>query len=231
MRLSDEFFLKHPTYGVLQVQDYLKSRGYVVNHKRVRRLLRKMGIMAIYPKKNLSKLGESKYIFPYLLKGLNINRPNQVWEIDITYIPMEKGFMYLTAIIDVYSRFIVGWTLSNSLDAENCITALKEAIELHGNPEIVNSDQGSQFTSFLWTNFLEKHEIKISMDGKGRAIDNIYIERFWRTLKQDYVYISPAEDGLELHSGIKNFITHYNYRKTHQGIGRVTPITIYKQIA
>lgn len=146
MRLMDEFWLKHPTYGVLQMQDFLRSQGYSVNHKRVRRLLRKMGIMAIYPKKNLSKLGNAKYIRPYLLRNLSVERPNQVWAIDITYIPMEKGFMYLTAIIDLYSRYVVGWNISNSLEATHSLEVLEKAIKIHGAPEIVNSDQGSQFT-------------------------------------------------------------------------------------
>ena len=197
MRLMDEYQLKHPTYGVLQMQDFLFTSGYTVNHKRVRRLLRLMGVMAIYPKRDLSKLGNAKYIYPYLLRGMEITKPNQVWEIDITYIPMAKGFMYLTAIIDVYSRFVVGWNISNNLDAENCLQVLINAIRENGKPGIVNSDQGSQFTSALWTEYLDNEDIKISMDGKGRAIDNIFIERLWRTVKQDYIYLSPIENGLE----------------------------------
>ncbi len=231
MRLIDEHYLKHPTYGVLQMQDYLSSIDIVVNHKRVRRLLRLMGLMAIYPKRNLSKLGLAKYIRPYLLKGLEINRSNQVWEIDITYIPMAKGFMYLTAIIDVYSRFVVGWNIFNNLEADNCISVVNEAIERYGKPDILNSDQGSQFTSFSWIENLENKDVKISMDGKGRAIDNIFIERLWRTVKQDYIYISPADDGLELYKGLKTFFEHYNKHKTHQGIGRITPITLYTPAA
>lgn len=231
MRLMDEYNLDHPTYGVLQMQDYLLTSGFIVNHKRVRRLLRKMGIMAIYPKKNLSKLGNAKYIRPYLLRGLQITMPNQVWEIDITYIPMAKGFMYLTAIIDVYSRYVVGWDISNSLEAENCLQVLRGAIKKYGKPEIVNSDQGSQFTSVMWTEYLDNENIRISMDGKGRAIDNIYIERLWRTVKQDYIYIFPIESGLELYEGLKTFFEHYNKHKTHQGIGRLLPITLYTPAA
>ena len=231
MRLMDEHYLKHPTYGVLQMQDYLSSNDIIANHKKVRRLLRLMGLMAIYPKRNLSKLGLAKYIRPYLLKGLEINWPNQVWEIDITYIPMAKGFMYLTAIIDVYSRFVVGWDIFNNLEADNCISVVNEAIERYGKPDILNSDQGSQFTSFSWIENLENKDIKISMDGKGRAIDNIFIERLWRTVKQDYIYISPADDGLELYKGLKTFFEHYNKHKTHQGIGRITPITLYTPTA
>ena len=155
MRIMDEHYLKHPTEGVINVQDLLFVLGFVVNHKRVRRLLRLMGLMAIYPKKNLSKLGLKKYIHPYLLKGLKIIRPNQVFAIDITYIPMKNGFLYLTAIIDVYSRYIVGWGISNTLDADASLSVLKQAIKDHGKPEIINSDQGSQFTCEQWVDYLK----------------------------------------------------------------------------
>jgi len=231
MRKIDEHHLQFPTHGVLRMQDFLFSIGMLVNHKKLRRLLRKMGVKAIYPKRNLSKLGLAKYIRPYLLKGVTINHPNQVWEIDITYIPMANGFMYLTAIIDVYSRYIVGWGLSNSLAAENCISVLKQAILTNGKPEIVNSDQGSQFTCDSWIELLEREEIKISMDGKGRALDNVYIERFWRTIKYDYIYLHPHNDGLELYSGINWFINRYNNEQTHQGIGRKIPVSMYKVAA
>ena len=232
MRLMDEHFLDHPTHGVLQMQDFLFALSFTVNHKRVRRLLRKMGIMALYPKRNLSKMGHAKYIRPYLLRGLKINRPNQVREIDITYIPMAKGFMFPTAIIDVYSRYVVGWDVFNSLDAENSLSVLKSAIARYGKPEIINSDQGSQFTCALWTDYIEKEvEIIISMDGKGRAIDNIFIERLWRTVKQDYVYICPANDGTELYQGLNKFIAYYNNVKSHQGIGRKMPATLFSHAA
>ncbi len=234
MRYMDEEFLEHPTHGVLQMQDFLFSLSLVVNVKRIRRLLRKMGIMAIYPRRNLSKLGHAKYIRPYLLKGLKINKPNQVWAIDITYIPQEKGFMFLTAIIDVYSRYIVGWDVFNNLDAENSLSVLKDAISLNGMPDIINSDQGSQFTCSLWTDYIEntlKGQIKISMDGKGRAIDNIFIERFWRTVKRDYVYLYMPTNGKELYQGLKDFIGYYNTKKSHQGIERSIPALKYKQVA
>lgn len=231
MRIMDEHYLKHPTEGVIRMPDMLLALGYVVNHKRIRRLLRLMGLMAIYPKRNLSKLGMKKYIHPYLLQGLEIQRANQVWAIDITYIPMKNGFLYLTAIIDVYSRFIVGWGLSNTLEAESSLNVLKQAIREHGKPEIINSDQGSQFTSELWVEYLKKQLIKISMDGKGRAIDNIFIERFWRSLKYDYVYIYPASDGLELYQGIKDHINYYNHQLHHQGINRRTPAELYSEAA
>lgn len=213
MRLMDEEFLDHPTHGVLQMQDFLFALGFMMNIKRVRRLLRKMGIMAIYPKRNLSKLGHAKYIRPYLIRGLKIERSNQLWEIDITYIPMAKGFMYLTAIIDVYSRYVVAWDVFNSLDAGNSLSVLKMAIGNHGKPEIINSDQGSQFTCALWTEYADSQNIIISMDGRGRATDNIFIERLWRTVKRDYIYIRPADNGTELFKGLNTFFDYYNIKK------------------
>jgi putative transposase len=231
MRLMDEHYLKHPTEGVLRMQDFLFAMGFVVNHKKVRRLLRLMGLQAIYPKRNLSKQGLKKYIHPYLLKGMRITRPNQVWAIDITYIPMKHGFMYLTAIIDVYSRYIVGWGISNTLETAASLKVLQHAIQCHGRPDIINSDQGSQFTCNDWVAYLKKEGIKISMDGKGRAIDNIFIERFWRTLKYDYIYMNPANDGLELYEGIKHYIDYYNHSLCHQGIGRKKPAELYQSAA
>lgn len=231
MRLMDEEFLEHPTHGVLQMQDFLLALGFVVNEKRIRRLLRKMGIMAIYPGRNLSKLGQAKYIRPYLLKGLRIERANQVWEIDITYVPMQRGFMYLTAIIDVYSRYVVGFDVFNSLDASNTLKVLKRAMNKHGRPGIINSDQGSQFTCPLWTEYVESLGVLISMDGRGRATDNIYIERLWRTVKRDYIYISPCDNGVELFKGLKMFFDYYNNIKKHQGIGRCVPASLYTNAA
>ena len=227
MRMLDKRHLDHPTHGVLQMQDFVFTLGLVVNVKRIRRLLRLMGIMAHYPKRNLSKLGQAKYVRPYLLRKLDITHTNQVWAIDITYIPMAHGFMYLTAIIDLHSRFVVGWDIHNTLEAENCLGVLKDAITRYGKPEIINSDQGSQFTCALWTEYLAAEQILISMDGKGRATDNIFIERLWRTIKQDYVYLYPAADGGELYAGVEKFLTFYNLEKTHQGIGRVRPGDIY----
>lgn len=231
MRLMDVHFLLHPSYGVLRMQDHLIGVGHEINEKRVRRLLRQMGIMAIYPKPNLSRLGLAKYIHPYLLKGLKFTKPNQVWEIDITYIPMAKGFMYLTAIIDVYSRYVVGWGISNSLDAKSSHKVLKEAIFAHGKPDIINSDQGSQFSCHDWIDYLEKAEIRISMDGKGRAIDNIYIERLWRSVKYDHVYLWPADNGIDLFRGLNGYFKHYNNESTHQGIDRKIPVNLYRKVA
>lgn len=233
MRLMDEHYLDHPTHGVFQMQDFLFLSGFLVNPKRVRRLLRLMGLMAIYPSRNLSKSGNAKYIRPYLLRGLKVTRPNQVWAIDITYIPMAKGFMYLTAIIDLYSRYIVGWGVFNNLDAANSLLVLKQAIEKHGPPEIINSDQGSQFTCALWTEYVEAEGsgMRISMDGRGRALDNIFIERFWRTLKQDYVYLHPVGDGRILFKGLRAFIDYYNNSRPHQGIGRIAPVQKFRKAA
>lgn len=231
MDKMDREFLEHPTHGVLSMVSFLKTMGILIGQKRVRRLLRKMGVMAIYPRRNLSKLGLAKYIHSYKLRGLEITRSNQVWEIDITYVSMLRGFMYLTAIIDVYSRYIVGWGLSNSLDAENSHKVLRDAIARHGTPEIVNSDQGSQFTCEAWVTYLNDNDITISMDGKGRCLDNIFIERFWGTLKRNYIYINPAEDGKELYKGLKDYIDYYNNRKPHQSLDNYTPFDWYEYAA
>ena len=227
MNKIDKEYTIHPEKGVLTMVDHLRDLEISIGAKRVRRLMRKMGIEAIYRKPRLSKLGQVKYIKPYLLRGLKITRANQVWAIDITYIPMKRGFMYLTAIIDVYSRFIVGWGLFNSLDAENSLQVLKQAVAKYGKPEIVNSDQGSQFTCNDWIKYLEQAQIKISMDGKGRALDNIYIERFWRTLKYDYIYLWSFENATTLSHGIDWWIGYYNTKRRHSSIGRITPSSYY----
>jgi putative transposase len=176
-------------------------------------------------------LGKKKYVYPYLLRNLTINRSNQVWETDITYIPMRNGFMYLTAIIDVYSRMIVGWGISNSLSKESVLEVIKQAVKDYGKPEILNSDQGSQFTCIEYVSYLKEEGIRISMDGKGRALDNIFIERFWRTIKYQHIYINPAEDGISLFKGIGSWIEYYNQFRVHQGIGRVKPIEKYYDVA
>jgi putative transposase len=180
------------------MKSMLTLQGYTINHKRVRHLLRKMGLIAIYPQKNLSLGGCSKYFHPYLLRNIEITYPNQVWSTDISYIPMKEGFMYLYAIIDVYSRFIVGWKLSNTLSASNCYKLVEDCIKLYGVPKIINSDQGSQYTTKNWKELLNKNNIQISMDRKGRCKDNIWIERFWRTIKQEYIYINPSDTVDEL---------------------------------
>ena len=223
----DKHHLDHPAKGVLQMEDFLLAEGYQVNEKRVRRLMRLMAIEAIYPKRNLSRLGLVKYIKPYLLRELEINRPNQVWAIDITYLPMRQGFMYLSAVIDVYSRYVIGWQLSNSLEAETQTKLIDDCVATHGTPEIINSDQGSQYTSALWEDCLKGHGITISMDGKGRATDNAFIERLWRTVKQEHVYLNPKDTGLELYAGLKDYFVYYNEQRTHQGIGRRLPKDLF----
>ncbi len=218
MRLMDGHILEDPTAGVLTMQDMLEENGIRSGYERVRRLMRKAAIMPIYPRRHLTVLGEKRYVHPYLLRDLEVSRPNQVWAIDITYVPMQKGFMYLTAIIDHYSRKIVAWGLSNSLDADASLRVVKDAIDRHGPPEILNSDQGSQFTCSDYVDLIKSNGIQISMDGKGRALDNIYIERFWRSIKYRHIYLNPANDGVELFKGIDLWIDRYNNRK-HQGIG------------
>lgn len=230
MTLMDKHILEEPTAGVLTMQSMLRDKGIEAGYERIRRLMRKANIRAIYPKRHLSILGEKKYIHPYLLRNLKIKQPNQVWEVDITYVPMRKGFMYLTAVIDVYSRLIVGWGLSNTLDAKSSLEVIRQAVKNHGKPEILNSDQGSQFTCLEYVKYLKDEGIKISMDGKGRALDNIYIERFWRTIKYQHIYLNPADDGISLYKGIMNWIDKYHH-KDHQGIDRVKPIEKYNNAA
>lgn len=227
----DKEYLEHPTKGVISMESMLRSKGYKAGNRRVRRLMRKMGLHAIYPQKNLSKLGLAKYVRSYLLRHMEINRSNQVWNIDITYVKMATGYMYLMAIIDVFSRYIVGWKLSNTLDGSNVIEVLKGAIKQYGVPEIVNSDQGSQFTCAGWINCLEDNRIQISMDGKKRCLDNVWIERLWRTIKREYIYLCPAENGNELYRGIKRYIGYYNNRRQHQGLNNYTPEEWYEYAA
>lgn len=230
MDLMDKHIQEEPTAGVLTMQSMLLEHEIRASHGRIRRLMRKANIKAIYPRRSLTVRKSKDYIYPYLLKGLDISRVNQVWEIDITYIPMAKGFMYLTAIIDVYSRYIVAWNVSNSLDASEVLKVVKEGISVHGTPEILNSDQGSQFTCKEYVEYLKSKGIQISMDGKGRALDNIYIERFWRTIKYHYIYLNPAKDGWELYYGINKWLHRYHNR-AHQGIDRKKPVELFNQAA
>jgi putative transposase len=230
MSTMDKLFLDDPTLGVRGMQDELKLKKMVHSENKIRRLMRKMGLNAISPKKNLSRLGLAKYVHPYLLRGLKIDRPNQVWAIDVTYIPMKQGFMYLTAIIDLYSRYIVGWQISNSLEKETQTEIVENAICQYGKPEIINSDQGSQYTCEHWVEFLKKKKIQISMDGKGRATDNAFIERWFRTLKQRHIYLYPAKNGLELYKGVSSFVKRYN-SKPHQGINSYRPDQMYLNAA
>ncbi len=227
MKLIDGEYTEHPTKGVIQMCDFIRSKGYNVGRRRIRRLMRLMNIRPIYPLKSLSHLGDIKFKMPYLLRNREIMHRNEVWSTDITYIPMEHGFMYLFAIIDVYSRYIVSWGLYNTLDAENAVEVLEKGIRLHGASEIINSDQGSQYTSKLWIEACEKHNISISMDGRRRCLDNVWIERFWRTLKREYIYLNPEDNVIALRNGIKKYIEYYNNSRFHQGIGHKTPKMLY----
>lgn len=227
MRILDELYLDDPTKGARLLHQDLRGLGYQVNLKRIRRLLKKMWLEAIYPKPVLSKANHGHEKFPYLLKNKEISLPNQVWASDITYVPMQKGFLYLVAIIDWYSRFILSWRLSNTLSVDFCLDCLEEAFQKWGKPEIFNTDQGSQFTCNQWINQLKDRQILISMDGKGRALDNVIIERFWRTLKYRYIYLHAFEDGWLLQKGLEGFIQKYNYQNKHQSLQYYTPAQVY----
>lgn len=231
MEIMDRYFFEHPTTGKRGFRDYLRTIGYTVNVKRVKRLMDIMGIEPIYPKKCLSKGGKAKYIKEYLLRNLQIDHRNQVWSTDISYIPMKGGFMYLYAMIDVHSRYVLGWRLSNSLSAINAYDLLRECVEVYGTPEIVNTDQGRQYTTAEWENLLNGYGIRISMDGKGRCKDNIWIERFWRSIKQDYIYRNPTNNVQELRDGIARWIRFYNYERPHQGLDGNIPSRVYEMAA
>jgi putative transposase len=227
MRLIDEQFLETPYYGARQMARYLRRQGYRVNRKRVRRLMQKMGLMAIYQKPNTSKPHPEHEIFPYLLRGVDIQSPNQVWCSDVTYIPMQKGFLYLIAVMDWHSRKVLSWRLSNTLGADFCVEALKEALAKYGKPGIFNTDQGSQFTSFSFTQVLKDAEVKISMDSKGRWMDNIMIERLWWSLKYECIYLHAFETGSEARKGIDKWIRRYNEERPHSSLDDKTPHEAY----
>lgn len=226
MDLIDEQFTKTPFYGTRRLCIALKGKGYVINRKKMRRLMQKMGIEAIYPKKNLSKANKEHNKYPYLLEDLKINRPEQVWSEDITYIRLEKGFVYLTAIIDWFSRYVVSWKLSNLLSTDFCIEALEEALR-KGIPDIFNTDQGVQFTSKDFIKVLKSRDIKISMDGKGRALDNIFIERLWRSVKYEEVYLKCYRTLRDAKEGLKNYFMYYNYKRPHQSLDYKTPNEVH----
>lgn len=227
MKEIDVYFLEHPYYGVERMTDYLNlDLGYRVNVKRVRRLYKLMGLRTIYRKPRTTIRNPKSYKYPYLLKNLRIERPNQVWQTDITYIPMLRGFMYMNAIIDVHSRKILNWCVSNSMDKEWCIELLEDTIARYGTPDIHNSDQGSQYTSTQYIEVLKKNDIQISMDSKGRALDNIYIER-WKSIKYEYIYLNPPNGGLDLYQMVREYIEFYNNKRRHTEIGKVPPNQIY----
>jgi putative transposase len=232
MRKIDELHMEHPYYGVLRIQAELTTVEDPLNEKRIRRLMRKMGIETLYPKPNTSKPCLWNKRFPYLLRGLEINHPNQVWSTDITYIPMKNGFMYLCAIIDWYSKRILAWKLSNTLDVSFCIDCLEEAIGNHGNPEILNTDQGSQFTSEAFIEKVLGNDIGFSMDGKGRATDNVCIERFWRSIKYEKIYLYGYDNTVDLFCGITAYMDmdFYNNRRKHQSLDYKTPSCVYMEV-
>jgi putative transposase len=227
MRIIDETYTMYPFYGTRRMAKYLQGIGLNVGRKAVRRYYRIMGLDAIYPKMNLSKRNQAHKVYPYLLKGLKIVRPNQVWSTDITYIRLSQGFVYLVAVIDWYSRYILSWRVSISLEHEFCVEALEEALEKYGKPEIFNTDQGVQFTSMNFTKVLIAEGIKISMDGKGRALDNVFIERFWRSLKQEKIYRIVLTTVKEAKENIAEYMQFYNEERMHQSLDYKRPEEIY----
>jgi putative transposase len=231
LRLLDEQKCDLPFYGVRRMTAWLATNGYRANRKRVARLMGMVGWQTLYRGRRTTVRQKAHPVYPYLLKDMEIMRVNQVWSMDITYIPMRRGFLYMAAIIDVHSRYIVGYRISNTMTAEWCTDLMREAIETFGAPEIVNTDQGSQFTSESFTSLLKQNGVRISMDSKGRAIDNIWIERFWRTLKYEHVYLRPAEDGVALDEGVAAYIDFYNHERLHQSLGYQTPQSYYRRTA
>ena len=227
MELIDKQYLKTPTWGSRSMRNHLRRLGYKVNRKRVQRLMRLMGLEAIYPKRKNSRPHPDHKVYPYLLRNMKIDRPNQVWAADITYIPMRKGFMYLVAVMDWHSRKVLSWRLSNTLDADFCVEALEVAINRFGTPDIFNTDQGAQFTSRAFTDLLKHHEIKISMDGRGRVQDNIFIERLWWTVKHHYIYLHTFDNGTQLRNGLAEWFKHYNHERSHQALDNLTPDEVY----
>jgi putative transposase len=229
MRLIDEEYTRHPFFGSRKMRDYLRRLGHRVNRKRVRRLMRKMGIKSVAPSPNTSKPSPEHKVYPYLLNGLDIGRANHVWCTDITYIRLAGGFVYLVAVMDWYSRKVLSWEVSSSMDESFCVSALERALRLYPAPEIFNTDQGSQFTGKAFTGVLKKHEIRISMDGKGRCMDNIFIERLWRSVKYEEVYLNDYATTEELRKGLRKYFHFYNTERPHQTFNGATPLEVYKE--
>lgn len=226
MRKIDEQYTRAPFYGRLRMTAHLQRAGYVVNHKRVRRLMQKMGLQAIYPRPKGKKPGPEHKIYPYLLRDVVIERVNHVWSTDITYIRMKRGWMYLTAIIDWYSRYVISWELSNSLDGHFCREVLNRALA-QARPEIFNTDQGVQYTAQAFTGILKEAEVKISMDGRGRALDNIFVERLWRSVKYELIYLHDFDTVSDLSAALKDYFYFYNHLRLHQSLGYLTPAEVY----
>jgi len=230
MKLIDEIHLKYPFYGSRSIRDELREQGYKIGRGHVSTLMKKMGVAAIYQQPRLSKPHPGHKIYPYLLRGMDVIRANQVWAADITYIPMAKGFCYLVAIMDWASRRVLAWRLSNTLDVSFCTEALEEAIRRFGSPEIFNTDQGSQFTSEAFTEILKAHDIRISMDGRGRWLDNVFIERLWRSVKYEDVYLKAYGTIVEVRQGLRKYFDFYNSRRRHKSLDRRTPDNVYWSI-
>lgn len=230
MRLIDEQYLRHPEFGYPRMTDWLQDEGHQVNHKRVARLMRLMGLQAITPGPHTSKPALGHKIYPYLLRNVSIEQVGQVWSMDITYIPMQYGFMYLAAVIDWYSRYVLAWELSNTMESLFCVAALQHALT-KGNPTIFNTDQGAQFTSEAFTGVLLDQNIAISMDGRGRALDNVFIERLWWTVKYEDVYPKAYSDGHMLHRGLSRYFDYYNKERKHSSLDRQTPFEVFSASA
>jgi putative transposase len=228
MRLIDEQYTAYPFYGSRRMTEWLTQRGEEVNRKRVQRLMRVMGLEAIYPKPRLSLAGRGHKVYPYLLRGVMIERADQVWSTDITYVPMTRGFMYLAAVIDWFSRYVIAWKLSNTLDGSFCLEMLEEALR-SGKPEVFNTDQGVQFTAAAFTGCLEAAGVAVSMDGRGRALDNVFVERLWRSVKYEDIYIRGYEAVPELHRGLSRYFAFYNDERLHQSLGYRTPAAVYRE--
>jgi len=226
MHLIDEEYTRHPFYGSPKMTTYLRQQGYAINHKRVERLMKKMGLRAICPSPQTSQPREEHKIYPYLLNGLTIDHPLQVYASDITYIRMRQGFMYLVAVLDWFSRFVVSWQLSNSLDTDFCLQALSQALRV-GRPEIFNTDQGSQFTSLAFTGCLKAADIRISMDGRGRCFDNIFVERLWRSVKYEDIYLREYQTVADLEQGLEAYFLFYNHQRLHQSLEYRVPAEVF----
>lgn len=226
MRVIDRLYLKRPFYGAPRMTDWLGELGYRVNHKRVERLMGVMGLQATLPGPHTSRRHPEHRIYPYLLRDLTVERPNQVWCSDITYVGMRRGFLYLVAVLDWFSRYVLAWELSNTLEAAFCVEALERAL-VQGRPDIFNTDQGAQFTAEQFTGCLERVGVQISMDGRGRALDNVMVERLWRTVKYEDIYLRDYADGTEVRGGLGRYFRFYNTQRPHQGLGKRTPAEVY----
>jgi putative transposase len=229
MEEIDRLYLAHPENGSRMMTKVLRRRGHEVNRKRVQRLMQLMGLRSLCPQPKTTTPNKAHPVYPYLLRGLRVTHPNHVWCSDLTYIPFKKGFLYLVAIMDWHSRKVLTWRVSNTMTSDFCVAALAEALALYGTPEIFNTDQGAQFTSDAFTSVLRDAGVTISMDGVGRAIDNVFIERLWRTLKYDHVYLNPAESGNACRDGITGFLTYYNEDRPHSALNDATPDEVYYQ--